>query len=1178
MTSSLASSRRTSQSVAGSHPTSASTDRRLDRIRGVRGATSVEHLLLTGLAVGIIIAIFMVFGPGLQSTAGRVMTCVQGAIGGNFSACGAGGGGAAPAGQTASGGDNVRSGGLYGGLVTAPPGGGGPGGGGPGGGGAGGGGPGGGGGGPGGVGPGGGGPGGGGGGGGGPGGVGPGGGGPGGGGAGGLGGAIGPGAGGGRGDFTPGGSTGSADQSPIGKARAQLNAYNRRRGSGGPADLSWQEKGVRLWNGTSIFSSNRSLVSSQDDLNNLASRADNKAHQWAQAAEQKLNAGDLQGFNNAMRKSRKYDMAANRMRGNAASVMADAADQAMSEAADIRQISFETASAIANPTGFVAGKATGYVVQTAADQVLPDGRIKQVVVAVSSAAASAYAGGMTPQAWQNLGAAGTATNALGTGLNVTAESATYAIGIADTLTSVSTTYSTQGGEEAGWEIATNLIVHGVMNTKSTRLGDAEGNARSLNDYLAQAPSAAAVRDAVDNNLVPVGQIEVNAQNLERIANNAYNKATGNVARDPLRIRPLDADPALVQTLNDMPDPTAGDNPLITQADLDAAATMGQTREMVITKAKLSQLSGGTFFDRSTQLEATQLIQRGQATGKGVEQHQKSAGDAAPYLPMDTIESKIGAQIRNARTPEQLQDAATAYTNNNKAIQESIANGTVYAGKPPPGDTRIRGDIAYDPKTKLPFVGDVDPVTNNLSRPGDPIRDGGVRGIGTFEEHRHVSDLKGALKQHNLDSSANHGIGARNPGVEPLPPAVIQYTPDGRVKVVDGQVNVLNAIRQSGSAEHPGWDAAGQQAVRDNPGGPALIDPPGNPPTPQSQASIDAQARLANNRNTLRTRYVRGLRTWRSAPAPKEEPGGVGRTPPRSSFWRRRAAGAHVTPASYPTRPGQVEHPRQAFPLGSPSAHHPVLFGEPTAIVASGEREASLDADLEANRSWGRSFNEILDRYNATVGQDEQILVRLKAFDQMRTYALAEFEEKERVDRYVRWAFGLDRGDPVPLPVTNQSTIHERIDAQATPAWRGDFDAGFEPGLHAGVVQLYTQQAMALGEYQPYTVGPERIAIAQAFLEAVGEQFIRSAFFYGDTWGLYGRVGWLLGAKGDAMVLAGFDLVRRLDQAAVAADVALAEQLIEQLSNVAVSPIGHPRPPAPLIDGRVAFEHLLDQHL
>lgn len=937
----------------------------------------------------------------------------------------------------------------------------------------------------------------------------------------------------------------------LANARDQLSRFNNRWNGNKPDDPIWQERGVRLWNATSLFSSNRSLNASQDQLNEMADRAHGRAQQWAQTAEARLNAGDLRGFQDAMNNARRYENASNRMRGNASSIMADAADQAMSEAADIRQISFETASAISNPTGYVTGKVTGYVVSTAADQVLPDGRVKQVIVAVSSAAAAAYAGGVTPQAWQNLGAAGqVGTNILGTGLSASGQAVSNAIGIADTLTSVTTTASTQGLEEAGWEVATNLIVHGVMNTKSTKLADADGNARSLNDYISQAPSATAIREKLEADYVPLGQLEVNAQNLQALGRNAYNAATGNDKRDPYSYKPLDADPAYVKTFNEHPDPTEKTHPGLGQMIKDAES-MGQTRDMVIAKIKHAEITGGTFFDRSTQLEATQLVADGKAVGKTVEQHQKSAGDKAPYLPMDTMESKIGAQVENAKTFQERNAAADAFIANEFAIAEAIAKGKVVSGPPPPGDTRIKGNIAYDPKTGKPFVGDVDPVSNNLSKPGEPVRDGGARGLGTTKELQDTSNLKSGLKPKNLDTTANHGHGGRNPGKEPLPDRVIKYTPDGKVQIIEGQVNVLNEIRKSGSAEHPSWAQQAADAAAKNPGGPTLVARPDNPPTPYNQRPTVGQAALANNRNTIRTTYVQSMQRWRPAPRPGEkEDKGMGATvaPKRRLPPRRPPAGSGDGAGLLFGAGWQAARPRTA---GADALRiRLVSQGQPAEPLAP----ASPDDDWQANRTWGMGVNQALDEYGEHWA-DRQILIRLKAYQRIRTFVLAEFDDKDRIDIYVRWAFGLEKGGPYPIPTGNQTSIHERVDFYAAPAWRSLFDTRVERGLHAGLAQHYTLQAMALGRRQPYEVYAAQTAVAQWLIAAVGESVVRRAYFHGDVWGLYRQVGSALGAKPEAAAAEGFTHLRRIDQAAMAGNAAAARQLIDAISRPVAKPAG-----------------------
>lgn len=949
------------------------------------------------------------------------------------------------------------------------------------------------------------------------------------------------------------GAAGLADPR-FANARDQLSRFNGRWSGNKPDDPSLQERGVRLWNATSLFSSNRSLNTSQDQLNEMADRAHGRAQQWAQTAEARLNAGDLRGFQDAMNNARRYENASNRMRGNAASIMADAADQAMSEAADIRQISFETASAIGNPTGYVTGKVTGYVVSTAADQILPDGRVKTVIVAVSSAAAAAYAGGVTPQAWQNLGAAGqVGTNILGTGLSASGQAVSNAIGIADSITSVTTTASTQGLEEAGWEVATNLVVHGVMNTKSTKFGDADGNPRSLNEYISQAPSAAAIRDTLENNLVPLGQLEVNAQNLQALGNNAYNKATGNDKRDPYSYKPLDADPAYVKTFAGHPDPTEKTHPGLGQMIKDAES-MGQTRDMVIAKIKHAEITGGTFFDRSTQLEATQLVADGKAVGKTVEQHQKSAGDKAPYLPMDTMESKIGAQVEKAKTLQERNAAADAFIANEHAIAEAIAKGKVTSGPPPPGDTRIKGNIAYDPKTGKPFVGDVDPVSNNLSKPGDPVRDGGSRGLGTTKELQDTSNLKSALKPKNLDTTANHGHGGRNPGKEPLPDRVIKYTPDGKVQIIDGQVNVLNEIRKSGSAEHPSWAQQAADAAAANPGGPKVVARPTNPPTPYNQRPTVGQAALANNRNTIRTDYVKSIQRWKPSERKdrKDDAGKGAKVPPRRGSRPGRPPAGSGDAAWMPSDAGtgRAWTPPPVFGVRLVSLG--AAGQTPAPRAGGGLVPASPDDDWDANRAWGMGVNQALDEYGENWA-DRQILIRLKAYQRIRTFVLAEFQDKERIDIYVRWAFGLLKGGPYPLPSVNQTAVYERIDFQAAPGWRSVLDARVERGLHAGLAQHYTSLAMTLGGRQPYEVHPAQTAVAQRLIGAVGEAVVRRAYFHGDTWALYRQIGSALGATGDDTAAQGFTHLRRIDQAAVAGNTALARQLIDAIVRPAVKP-------------------------
>jgi hypothetical protein len=940
------------------------------------------------------------------------------------------------------------------------------------------------------------------------------------------------------------GGAGTPDAMALQTYRNQLTQLTNRINGFQQPDLNWQEQGARLWNATSLFQSNRDLVTRQDELNDMANTAHIKAQTWAQVAGQRLEAGDASGFQQAMNNARRYNQMSNGMQGRSASIMADAADQAMGEAANVRQISFATASAIANPVGFVAGQTTGFVVSTVADQVLPDGRVKQVVVGVSSAAAAAYAGGMTPDAWQHMGAAATAFG----------QSAGYAVGIADQVTSVTTTYNTMGATDAGWEVATALITHGVMNTRIQSLGNGpDGQARSLSQYLSQAPSAAAIKETLENNAVPLGQFEVTAQNIR----SAYEVARGNKPEDPITYRPLDADQAYVKTFGELKDPDPLD-PKVQEA-IKAGERLGQTPEMVIDKLKHAQVTGGTFFDRGTQLEATQLIQDGEAVGKGTPQHQKSAGEVSHYLPMDSMEAKPGQALRaaeqalaNATTPQETlkanQDITKAWqaiADNETAIHESLAAGTVAAGPSP--DPRIHGRVAYDPETGLPFVGDVDPVTNNLSRPSDPIRNGGERGLGTYRELQDVANLRDSLSGDNLTTTANHGAGSRNPGKEPLPNLVIMYTPDGRAQVIEGQVNVLNAIRASGSGEHPSWAAQAQEAMAANPGGPQLIPPPANPPTPLNQEPTAGQAALANNRNTLRNQFVDTVQqnaNWKDDEVWFYNIDGSGVPQTLRMDRNRRVPGIALV-----ARHGDVLADRRPVFVvpGRPSA-------EAAAVTAARQARAAtatapdVARDRTENHAFKNGLNSVIEQYKTT-WDDRQTLAHMKAYGQMRGYVLAELGEKDRVDAFVRWAFGVDtRTEPLPLPTANQSALAERIDAQAQPAWRADLDAHRAGGLHSGLVQHYTRQALAVGQQKVYPAYPAQEAMAKTLLTLTGEDCVRAAFFTGGVAALYTRIGTMLGASDAASArAAGFAFVQHLDRAALAADTARAQELFTSLA-------------------------------
>jgi hypothetical protein len=536
-----------------------------------------------------------------------------------------------------------------------------------------------------------------------------------------------------------GGPRNTAGAKDLANAKQMLSNFTRRINRGPQMPETAAETFSRWWNQTSIFGANRQLAASQLELEGQADRASRMTNQWLHTARQRLEAGDLNGFNEAMRNAQRYNNLQNTIEGRAASVLGDNADQGMTEAANIRQVSFATAAAIANPTGFVTGQVSGYVVSTAADQVLPDGRVKQVVVGVTTAALTAYAGGMTPGAWQNMGAVtATAGQAAGTFVNV-----------ADQVTSVVTTQQIHGNNEAAWEVITAGLTHAAMNTRSGRFADADGNPRTLNDYLTQAPSAQAVRNALENHAVPIGQLDANFQNIANHLKNEYAIATGGEANNAVTFKPLPPDPAYVQAIKDV----QGKMPPLSDAEYAAAAKMGQTREMVDLKRAHAMVTGETMFDRETNVAGIQKIQDGEARGKSIYEHQKSGGDKTPFLPMDSGEAKPGQALAKAKqelaaatTPEaraQAQakvDAAQRFVEqNNTWRDQALDAGHTKAVPNPDGSTR--GPVAGDGTTGKPLVADVDSVTSSAARPGENVHNMGAHGMTTTSESQSLSNLQ-----------------------------------------------------------------------------------------------------------------------------------------------------------------------------------------------------------------------------------------------------------------------------------------------------------------------------------------------------------------------------------------------------------------------------------------------------
>lgn len=763
------------------------------------------------------------------------------------------------------------------------------------------------------------------------------------------------------------------------------------------------------------------------------------------------------------------------------------ADSAMGESAAIFQVSSEALAATANPTGYLTGKAVGLGVSTAADAVLPDGRIKQVVVVVGTVVGSAYAGGATPTTWANMGA----NASLSAGQQA-------AVTYGQMAVSAAVTQQTRGTEEALWEVGLGLGTQGLMQTRVFPPGAANANQRrNLGEVIAQAPSATAARTYLDDNVVPT---------LNQDVRSIFTRATGNTreaaalsgAQQAQHHTPRNTPPDEPQA---MPDPDPGflrrladtPEPVLTPQQRAAAEAAGIDPRIAARLWRAAIASGESDMYRTTTLAGTRQIADGTGIGKPLEIKGKSNPSNQSRIHRDALESKAGDKLRAAQAAydrarqtgdydnlpqarRDLTDARRGVRAGNQKNADAVQKGHANVGI----DERTGQAILTDPATGKPFVADVDKFTSTASRPGEQVGNYGSRGFGTPTEMQHLTNKRAALGDY--DNALQHSMEARNPHPLDLEDTIFLVTPQGGPQVINGRENIVRAVRDHRMVENPVWH---QQAGIEPP-------PPPTAATPQvvtrNPAVTQQQINLEITRTQSRLQYDQDAEGAENA---------------------RRAGG----------------DPR-------------------TAAVIAGARQDAVQTRQERAELVGA-----LQRYHAAVDAGDPVDVQQRQGD-TRSLIQRRTTARQSVDGLVKATFGLpDGGDPPGISrhrpsdrfdgpvslagmlafpqaaresaqadaaVVWQSAIHERVHAYASPAWRGEFEV-YTP-FHEGVVESLTRAVVAwaagasAADVRAFPAFETEVATVDRFARLTGDDVMRQAYFHGDVAGLHGRLGVALGVS------------------------------------------------------------------
>ena len=913
--------------------------------------------------------------------------------------------------------------------------------------------------------------------------------------------------------------------------------------------LNWQEQLAKAWVWASPASLGTDIGASEAQLKTMGDKAWSKAEQQTRLAGMALESGNVEGFKEAVRQRHKWLAVANRNYQRSSSVMADIADRAMAESADTTTLAIEGVSATANPIGYLTGKAVGKGTSLVADRVLPEGRVKQVIVAGATVLGSAAAGSVTPSSWMKMGADATLT----AGQNLAISGASLAA-----QGWVTGHTHPDGWNEALFQTALGAATVGVTLTPQYR---------NLNQTLTNSATATSIRGRLDSS----GIGRMMRQSLEARGIKADLEAQHHTAKKspgPEEATPLpDPDPELVPQMDEATIAT------LTPDQVEQYRRGGVHEGIGALFSTFTKLFPDvTLSSRGSDLNATSQIWNALAVGKALFTKMKSGPLYLGRLPADVFRSKTGRDWRTA-----MSEFGTALrewrSNRSDASWETLAKAagnaktktldlkkfTAYGMKAVmQGHAQLKFDDGpdgtgvwtyRDPETGMNIVADIDLGSMNVRKPGEQVYNYGEYGNMTPSEAQLLANMQHFFRQHSppgarVDTAIRHGPEANNLGFTmPLEDGML-FMDGGEVQWVQGKKEVVQMHRDLGLVENPTWHShpevqLGAPPRPDKLGTPAVANPDLQATVPPPDASTQ-QATLAITRQQSEAIAINDAARASRVQAEIER----ARREDAEAAQRRRAALQRglerddrevVTAQQRMIRTLESQEAARTR-LGSasaPEAHAEAVQAFEEADTAL-RREIAVEAaermlvgqviqgTLGLRPAEGSSQDGALMASAAARGESAGQTTGVGSGASQREGATsaasrpggeqqAEGSDADQVRRLIETPLRQLRTDYGRL---RQSAVHERVHARASAAWRGSHED--DTALHEGVTEYFTRQVVqrAAGVDEsvsaPYEAFDNEVQVAERLIGLVGEEAVRGAYFEGDVGTLHMDVGSTLG--------------------------------------------------------------------
>ncbi|MCX6552437.1 MAG: hypothetical protein NTY02_15775 [Acidobacteria bacterium] len=1057
-----------------------------------------EVVVISGMMVVTVLLVMGIFRTEVTKAVNNLSRCITGAVTGDVSGCGGGGGAetsqraAAPSPDTVPG---MRNEGVARGLVPVGPGG------------------------PGGRGP------------GGPGGRGPGG-------PGNPAGGVPPPGGNRLGANVPSGR----DKIPPDQRKQMQDRFNRIMKIATPGndgvESNW-DTGARLWNRTT---GGGALEDAMDNSEALGDRAFNHGMQSMRDARQKFDAGDVAGYNAAVRDAQKWFGAAGRNYSAANSAKAEMAGQAADEAQFIADNArkFNTAlSAVANPVGFATGMAVGKGVQSVAEATLPPGAGRDLLVSVTTAGTTILL-----------------TGAMGNpnvGLKTLQDSATT-MAVTTTVQNAVMTGAEKGDWSAtGQELVIAVITEAVMRAPVMPPKTAGDSRRSLNDVLSVAGETGGQRIKDEF----TGQAKADATKLAHdssaelakppVADGIEGAAQGqsHTAKDDGPKTTKDLPPAsddFKQKLENTTRPNADEN----KGTFNKAGMNEDTGADIL---RGNQASGETDYFRPGDLNASNQMRNGTAIGKPKDLKANSAPELQGAIPADQTKSKAGTAHREAEAKyaeaqasgdsgrisqaKRNMDEARAHLVAAQAnVNKMVAEGKAVVRR----DPKTGADILCDPATGTRFVSDHDKAASTASRDGEPVHNYGDAGQGTAAQAQNYAN-----QQHALGKNANsqtHFEQSTSPKELklPMPDKVLKVPGDGsKPTIIEGKARILNDMRKTkpDMREGPNWHIEAGIAAKGQ--------------GTQRTAGTTAGNRAIGGSNTTAKDDKETPRTVLAKQAFRESTRLQGQK--QYAVDAKKAAAAQATDKTNVAAAARQQQVDAAVPkdraqtaasqrqvadaVARQRAAEDRAFANPTPQNAAaldnaskdlrGVLESQTDERGAADTALGGTFGTpsattlpatSLPTYRITAngtGSPSSTLARFNA------WLIRARSNTAHGPVLALWLAPLDAGADPPEPAAerhiSQSMMHERVHAHASAPWRSEFER--LTALHEGVSQYFTERAldrMATSQTATYPAFAAQTDIASRIARLVGPRTLEMAYFHGDTIGLHAAMGRVMGAR------------------------------------------------------------------